>query len=118
MRPFDFNQFAAGAPAIMPDGRKVRFVHFYPGLDVPYPVAVHIEGAAGLTSISANGELPYAGKQLGMAPPVKRTVWVNLYREDSGRIVASRETHASEDAATYDRLSSDYVGAFPIEIEE
>lgn len=95
MKPFDFNQFAAGAPALMPDGRKVKFVSLA-NLDIGYPVAVHVEGAMTLSSISVTGKMPGKGVDIPLTmAPVKRTVWVNLYREDSGRI-----------------------GAFPIEIEE
>lgn len=116
MKPFDFNQFQAGATALTPAGRKVTFVAFIATPSLRYPVVAHVEGDDGLTSVSIAGELQNT-IQLTMAP-VKRTVFVNLYREDDGRIVASHETHSSEDEATYDRLSSDYIGAFPIEIEE
>lgn len=113
MKPFDFNQFKAGATALTPGGRKVTFVAFIATPSLRYPVVAHIEGDDGLTSVSIAGELQNT-IQLTMAP-VKRTVFVNLYRE-YGSIVASHETHTSEDEAN--RLSSDYIGAFPIEIEE
>lgn len=116
MKPFDLNQFQAGATALTPGGRKVTFVAFIATPSLRYPVVAHIEGDDGLTSVSIAGELQNS-VQLIMAP-VKRTVWVNLYREDDGRIVAPHKTHTSKDEATYDRLSSDYIGAFPIEIEE
>lgn len=116
MKPFDFNQFQAGATALTPGGRKVTFVAFIATPSLRYPVVAHIEDDDGLTSVSIAGELQNT-VQLTMAP-VKRTVFVNLYREDDGRIVASHETHGSEDEATHDRLSSDYIGTFPIEIEE
>ncbi|QMV32499.1 hypothetical protein KMC50_gp33 [Ralstonia phage Claudette] len=116
MKPFDSNQFQAGATALTPSGRKVTFVAFIASVPVMYPIVAHIEGDDWLTSVSIDGVLQNT-IQLTMAP-VKRTVFVNLYREDDGRIVASHETHSSEDEATYDRLSSDYIGAFPIEIEE
>lgn len=115
MKPFDFNQFQAGATALTPGGRKVTFVAFIATPSLRYPVVAHIEGDDGLTSVSIAGELQNT-IQLTMAP-VKRTVFVNLYRE-YGSIAASHETHTSKDEATYDRLSFDYIGAFPIEIEE
>lgn len=116
MKPFDFNQFQAGATALTPGGRKVTFVAFITTPSLRYPVVAHIEGDDGLTSVSIEGETQNT-IQLTMAP-TKRTVWVSLYREDYGRIVASHDTFSSEDEARYDRLSSDYIGAFPIEIEE
>lgn len=116
MKPFDFNQFAAGATALTPAGRKATFIAFIASVPVRYPIVAHIEGDDGFTSVSIDGVLQ-SNIKLTMAP-VKRTVFVNLYREDDGRIVASHDTHTSEDEATYDRLSSDYIGAFPIEIEE
>ena len=115
MKPFDFNQFYAGATALTPAGRKVTFVAFIATPSLRYPVVAHVEGDDGLTSVSIAGELQNT-IQLTKAPD--KRVFVNLYREDDGRIVASHETHSSEDEATYDRLSSDYIGAFPIEIEE
>lgn len=119
MKPFDFNQFAAGAPALTPDGRKVTFVHFASNLKIGYPVTVHIEGAETLTSITVDGRM--MGKQfdipLTMAK-VKRTVFVNLYRRRDRSIRAGDVYDSPEEADRQRDGSQEHLGTFPIEIEE
>ncbi|CAH0532125.1 hypothetical protein UAM5_00008 [Ralstonia phage UAM5] len=122
MKPFDYDKFQAGAKAITPDGRKVTFVQYadIAGKLIPYPVAVHIEGESGLRSISTTGVLPNdcaPAQQLSMAPPITRTLFVNVTHDYGFKCAVYETEEAAREAAA--GLVYTYVAiAAPIEIEE
>lgn len=124
MKPFDYNQFANGAKALMPDGRKVKFVALA-NLDIGYPVAVHIEGAMTLASISVTGKMPGKGDDVRLTmAPIKRTVFVNVYatrlknEKNPGNHAATFDTAADAGENARDDAAGLLAVAVPVEIEE
>ncbi|QMV33233.1 hypothetical protein 23F_00073 [Ralstonia phage Gerry] len=117
MRPFNLEAVKAGRPiAVAGTNYPAHFVAHIPEAEWHSCVVIRVGGSVYVCD--EQGRIEGEGGIDFCMLPAKRTVWVNLYREDDGRIVASHETHDSEDEATHDRLSSDYIGAFPIEIKE
>lgn len=100
-RPFDLEAAKAGAPLVTRDGRSVRFVGHVPEARSDCRVLVFIDGESETREFPESGvSRPQAGpsRDLFMAPPAKRTVWVNTFKEPTrGGVV--QMTFASEDAA-------------------
>lgn len=117
MKPFNLEAAKAGKPIVASGANyPAHFVAHIPEAEWHSRVVIRVGGSVYVCD--EQGRLEGEGDIYIFMVPTKRTVFVNLYREDDGRIVASHETHDIEDSATFDRLSSDYIGAFPIEIEE
>ena len=119
-KPFDLSRAKLGEPVITRDGRKARIVCF--DKKGTYPLVALVEMGDYENTFSFKNDGCFAAEannesDLFMAP-VKRTVWVNVYKVEqaftTGQIVYSNKQTAEQTADEGDN----YLGAYPIEIED
>lgn len=125
MKPFDIEKAKAGAPVQTRNGKPARILA-YDFKSSSYPVAAAVEAHLGGESLQCYTDKGYyydSGKEeeldLVMAP-VKRTVWVPLYRSRvcTGN-VSTGGVYATEELARWAAESNEqFIGAFPITFEE
>jgi len=89
LKPFDYAAYLAGAPVRTRDGRKVLELCMAKTYGLVYPLAVWLDGGPGPhLALTAEGRSSVAGlanrsDDLFMET-VKKSVWINLYREPGG----------------------------------
>lgn len=115
MKPFDLEAAKAGAPIVTRDGRPAKFIAHAAEAYPSQRLLVLIDGDVRLKFENgkyASSPAHVSDNDLFMAP-VKRTVWVNLYKYREARY-RNNEEDANNRAASK-RLGN---RAWPIEIEE
>lgn len=121
MKPFDLEAAKAGKPLVMRNGEVVTYVAHIPTCQHANSRLLAVTKDGNLRFYYENGDFftqqehPF---DLFMAP-VKKTVWVNLYKTKLGKFVP--HVHINEDYANRAAGSLDTrVGkrAWPLEIEE
>lgn len=124
LKPFDLTAALAGAPVVTRDGRKVLQIAHFPSVKY-YQLFVLAEAEFSVNALTENGEIREGHQHsldLFMAP-VKRTVWVNMYRSNQafygndlyGAGLIFNSKHDAEETAKGDK---GYIGTYPLEIEE
>lgn len=114
--PFDLGRAMAGEPIVTRDGRKAVFVAHDKGANPQYRVLARIGNGSGAIGFCEDGRLSHAETNttdLLMAPKPKRTVWLNLNDDLSGRAWPTKEM--AEDRAV--RFGPYEIIAHPIEID-
>lgn len=117
MKPFNLEEFKDGRPAITREGKKAHFVAHEPSFLDNQRVCFKIDGGSEFVSCAETGRYyvttgEHSYDLVGMAP-VKRTVWVNVYKDHSAYYWSSKQEA--------DRFAQEYrIGdrAWPLEIEE
>lgn len=123
--PFDLARAMAGEPIVTRDGRKARFVAHVPEAE-DYKVVAFVEGERAAINYTESGvfelgadDYIFIRYDLFMAPKPKRTVWVNVWKNGFGNIVASG--HTTKEEALYCVQNSVTTAlmkkAHPIEID-
>ena len=120
-KPFDLEAAKAGAKVVTRCGSPVRIICFdAAGVE---PIVGLVSELFGETPVSymKNGSYSLVGKSspldLCMAP-VKRTGWVNIYRNGGG-VLTGETVHATrEGAITVGSAEDTYIATVPVEWEE
>lgn len=119
MKPFDLKAAMRGMPIIYINGSKpAKFIAHVPDAQEGERVIVLLDGSICLCD--EKGRIGAVdGADFYMAPPEKRTAYLNLWRETYGRLYST--VHGTEEAAqseTKDAWLECLVRARPIEYEE
>lgn len=123
-KPFDLEAAKAGAPVVTEDGCPVRILCF----DMKNPSGFEL---VGLVTTDRGSEQAFTWNKEGRIgcfmsdyakdlrlTPVKRTGWVNIYRNGGG-VLTGETVHATqEDAITVGRAEDTYIATVPVEWEE
>ena len=115
MKPFDLEAAKAGAPIVTRDGRPAKFIAHVAEAHPSQRLLLLIDGVVHTkfeNGKHANRPAHVSPNDLLMAP-VKRTVWVNLYKYHAALWHDTEK--AADDCARNNRLGG---RAWPIEIEE
>ena len=113
MKPFNLAAALAGAPVVTRDGTQFIDIRHFPSISNPYKLAGVNKGSVRLIMEDGTNS---DGSYLFMAP-VKRTVWVNMYRNEDGVFYSGAVKDSKQSAAAQFDLD-DYIGTYPLEIEE
>lgn len=119
MKPFDLAAALAGAPVVTRDGRKVLQLAHFPEASPDIGLVILFEGSSTLNTRREDGTR-FNGNDSSMdlfMAPVKQTVWVNMYRDLNGTFFSVAVGDSKESAAAKSDLD-DYIGTYPVEIEE
>ena len=119
LKPFDLTAALAGAPVVTRDGRKVLQIAHFPKVSLSERIVAHIDSNYCIQIFYDDGQF-IRGKEskfdLFMAP-VKRTVWVNMYRHDCGEIYSGAVGNTKEEALRFSSVEN-HIGTYPLEIDE
>lgn len=123
LKPFDPEAAKAGAKVVTRDGHAVRII-CYDRKNEEYPIVALVgEDEGAVFSYSSGGRylepnLTDHNLDLFMAP-VKREVWVNLYRDTLGTIYTSCIMNTKEEALSIKSVrADDYIATAKVEWEE
>ena len=105
MKPFD--------PKTAKNGDKVCFSN----CDYVYTYVGHYpkQGYDGSVLMDQNSNLTFASNKFLYIPKTKRTVWINVYKN---RHNACWYYETENEAVDKAHLLNDYIGTYPLEIEE
>lgn len=124
MKKFDLQAAKSGAPIVTRDGREAKFIAHVPEIDEDKRLLILINGDSHLTSYHETGVGPsfFKGWDLFMKPQ-KRTVWVNIYKEQHaitavGPAISSRVYAREIDAKHAGTSEYCLAMAIAVEIEE
>lgn len=120
LKPFDLTAALAGAPVVTRDGRKVLQIAHFPKMNSSHEVIAAIDGIEYVQCFGKSGVVSDCigfKTDLFMAP-VKRTVWVNMYRSDDDLYGADEIFNSKHDAEETAKGDDGYFGTYLIEIEE
>lgn len=116
MKPFNLEAALNGHPVITKDGLKVTEIYHFKTETSEWPVCAIIEGNAwwfGLDGCS------YEHDEYLCLAPVKRTYWVNIYKDSIHKPFEAVVFETKEKADFYAKKNpNEIVGTYPIEIEE
>lgn len=106
MKPFDLEKALAGEPVVTRDGRKVQqFKHFHSLTDRANRtecIGAVLDGSVREWNLKGEYRSNYledtSKYDLFMAPK-QRTAWVNVYKQESGSLIAAAVPYTSEQAA-------------------
>ncbi|MDE3022854.1 MAG: hypothetical protein KGI54_13520, partial [Pseudomonadota bacterium] len=113
----------AGDPVVTRDGQEVKQIAYFPDAKHGYQLIVLVAGWKSPCYYPINGEATSGPLDLFMAPK-KTTLWVNLYRLDTGKYWCSLPyedyTYAKNVAAEPlgGGRGMTYINTYPIEIDE
>lgn len=124
LKPFDLAAAKAGAPVVTVDGYPVRILCF----DMKNPSGFEL---VGLVTTDRGNEQAFTwnrdgrigcfmsdyAKDLRMVP-VKRTGWVNLYRNGDDAMTGEKVHEMEEDAINAGIDQDTYIATVPVEWEE
>ena len=119
LKPFDLTAALAGAPVVTRDGRKVLQIAHFPMAAKLFAIVVVVEDNDFPTTLDANGKYMHdldREVDLFMAP-VKRTVWVTMYRHDCREIYSGVVGNTKEETMRFSSAKN-HIGTYPLEIEE
>lgn len=129
MKPFNLEEAKAGKPICTRDGRRARII-CYDARSEEYPIVALVEsadgGEEGCYTFADNGRYYSAtectsqqdNRDLFMAPTAK-TVWVNLYRNHTGKVYVGSNTKETEaEAREISSHGTCYVGTYSLTYEE
>ena len=121
MKPFNLAAALAGAPVVTRDGQKVLQIAHFPKAIIHYRLVVLFDSSCNLYLMQESG-IFFNGRDSSMdlfMAPVKRTVWVNVYRDEDGELYSSGSIFNSKhDAEKTAKGDHNYIGTYPLEIEE
>ena len=114
MKPFNLEAAKAGQPVVTRAGKEVKFIAYI-------PEAKELDRVIVLNGVNVQAHKENGSYYSDQAPsqydlfmkPVKRTVWVNLYR--AGRGIYHFTQAAADEYASIERIGGK---AYPVEIEE
>ncbi|MGN6703579.1 MAG: hypothetical protein ACTHKB_11525 [Burkholderiaceae bacterium] len=118
MKPFDLQKSLAGAPVITRYGEPVTDIRHHPS-GRKYSVSGVIDGSIDTFTESGKFREQEAESMFDLfMAPVKRKIFVNVYRGTGGKMCAGA-VHDSEEAAARANISSvTFVSTLTAEIEE
>lgn len=126
LKPLDYELAKKGKPVCTRDGRKARIICFdrkylYEGHDYSMVVLID-EGGYNETVCSYTKEGLYEpGKYHNndlMMLPEEKEGWVNIYRDNEGKIFVSRNTYKTREEAFDRRTRYQYIDTVKITWEE
>lgn len=125
MKNFDINLARQGHPVCTRDGRKARIACFdFKGLNNRNILALieNEDDIEDVVAFKSDGSFNiYPTDYDLMMAPVKHEGWVNVYRNNSGKIYTGEVVHESEERAKLIRnkpLNGDYITTVKIKWEE
>lgn len=122
MKSFDFEKAKQGAPVCTKGGNEARIICFdrEHSNESPIIALVKIKGEEYVKAYTKDGiytGMEDCGYDLMMAP-VKKKVWINLYKTAAYNIVSDQLTWDSKDDAVKNSLEhTGWLGAYEIEVE-
>ena len=123
MKVFDIEKAKEGAPVCTREGKEVRILCYdmkYMDKDMLVALVKQKDGGEYLRIYNPSGVCVEGGREQDlMMAPVKKKVWINLYKTECDNVLSDQITWDSkEEAEQYkDTKTLGWIGAYEVEVE-